>query len=486
MGMYALLGNAENARKLFDAMPERDVISWNVLISGYVRCRKFQDAVDVFRRMREEGNMKPDEATIASALTACVALKDLELGGEIHRYVVKELQITVIIGNALLDMYSKCGCLDIAREIFDGMPAKNVNCVTSLVSGYINSGRLDEARKLFDRSSFRDTVLWTAMINGYVQFNRFDEAVALFREMQNEQIKPDRFTVVALLTGCAQQGALEQGRWVHRYIDENGIVVDRVVATALIEMYAKCGFVKKSMEIFRGLKARDTALWTSIISALAMNGETAEALNLFTEMNQVGAKPDGITYIGVLSACNHGGLVDEACRHFHSMEKMFHIKPEMEHYGCMIDLLGRAGRLGEAEMFIKDVPKENKEIVVPLYGALLSACRIHGNVEMSEQIFKRLSEIEVCDSGVCTLLANVYASAGRWEEAKQVRKEMKALGVRKYPGCSSIEVNGVVHEFLVGDGSHPEMADVCAMLNRITIPLLDLEESGTKGMNLVL
>ncbi|KAL7168276.1 hypothetical protein ACSBR2_038670 [Camellia fascicularis] len=476
MNMYAELGYVENLMKVFDEMPQRDVVSWNVLISGYVRCSQFEDAINVFWRMQQESSAKPNEATVVSTLSACTALKNLELGKEIHYYVVNELGFTIIISNALLDMYSKCGYLNTARQIFDAMPIKNVICWTSMVSGYVNIGQLDEARDLFERSPVRDIVLWTAMINGYVQFNHVDEAITLFREMQIEWIKPDKFTVVALLTGCAQLGALEHGKWIHGYIDENRITVDAVVGTALIDMYAKCGCIDKSLEIFQGLREKDTASWTSIICGLAMNGHSSKALDLFTEMKQAGFRPDDITFIGVFSACSHGGLVEEGRTYFNSMRKTYQIEPKLEHYGCLIDLLGRAGQLDEAEELIENIPKESDEIVVPLYSALLSACRIYGNVDMGERVARRLVEIEYSDSGTHTLLANIYASTDRWEDVTKVRRKMKALGIKKAPGCSSIEVNGNVHEFLVGDASHPKMKEVYSMLDSITKPLSGLEE----------
>lgn len=476
MDMYAELGKIEYAEKLFDEMHTKDSVSWNVLISGYVRCRRFEDAINTFKEMQRESNVKPGEAGIVSTLSACTALKNLELGEEIHNYVRNELGFTTIINNALLDMYAKCGRLNIARKVFDEMPMKNVICWTSMISGYINCGDLKEARDLFDISPVRDVVLWTAMINGYVQFNHFDEAVALFRKMQIQKVKPDKFTVVALLTGCAQLGALEQGKWMHGYLDENRITMDAVVGTALIEMYSKCGCVNKSLEIFYELEEKDTASWTSIICGLAMNGKTGEALRLFSEMELVGAKPDDITFIGVLSACSHGGLVEEGRRFFNLMKKVYRIEPKVEHYGCVIDLLGRAGLLDEAEELIQEIPNENDQILVPLYGALLSACRIHNNVDMGERLSKKLVNFESCDSSIHTLLANIYASADRWEDAKKVRRKMKELGVKKMPGCSSIEVDGIVHEFLVGDPSHPEMIEICSMLDRVTGPLLGSKE----------
>ncbi|PRQ46484.1 putative tetratricopeptide-like helical domain-containing protein [Rosa chinensis] len=475
--MYAELGLVDNVKQVFDEMPERDVVSWNVTISGCVRCMGFREAVSVFRRMRKESNEKPDEATVVSTLSACAALKDVELGREIHDYVRAELKFTSIIGNAVLDMYAKCGCLSEARKVFDEIPLKNVMCWTSMVCGYVNCGMLDEARELFDRSPTKDVVLWTAMMNGYVQYNQFDEAVALFQEMQFRRVQVDKFTVVALLTGCAQLGALEQGNWIHGYIDENGIKIDAVVGTALIEMYAKCGCIDKSLEIFNALNEKDAATWTSMVCALAMNGKTSKALELFSKMKQVKINPDDITFIGVLSACSHGGLVDEGRKLFNSMRKDYGIEPKLEHYGCLIDLLGRAGLLDEAEELIESIPSENNKFVVPLYSSLLSACRIHGNVSMSERVAKRISDIESSGSSAHTLLANIYADAERWEDVTKVRRKMRDLGVKKMPGCSSVEINGTVHEFLVGDSSHPETEKIYSMLHRLIKPSVDLEEN---------
>ncbi|GLU09786.1 hypothetical protein SLE2022_266270 [Rubroshorea leprosula] len=468
MDMYALFGRIGNVEKLFDEMHERDVVSWNILIGGFVKCRRFEDALNVFGQMEKESNMRPNEATVVTSLSACTALKNLKFGKQIHRYVTEELELTTIIGNALVDMYCKCGCLSTAWKVFDEMPSKNVICWTSMVAGYANSGQLDEARKLFERSPVRDVVLWTAMINGYVQFNYFDEAVELFREMQIQRVKPDKFILVSLLSGCAHLGALEQGKWIHEYIDENRIPVDTVVGTALIEMYAKCGCIEKALEIFYGLREKDTASWTSVICGLAMNGKTNKALELFSEMKQAGIKPDDITFVGVLSACSHAGMVEEGQKFFDSMTKVYQIEPKLEHFGCLIDLLARAGLLIEGEKLIESIPVGNSENLIPFYSSLLSACRIYGNVEMGERLVERLVNLESSDLSGHTLLANIYASADRWEEVTKVRKQMKDLGVKKLPGCSSIEIRGVIHEFLVGDPSHPEIKEIYSTLHRMS------------------
>ncbi|KAL4589720.1 hypothetical protein LXL04_002629 [Taraxacum kok-saghyz] len=465
--MYGELGHIHDSRKVFDEMPERDSVSWNVLISGYVKCKNFEDAVSIYSQMREDETVKPDEATIVSTLSACTSVKNLTLGKEIHHYVTNQFRFTTKIGNALVDMYCKCGYLNMARQIFDELPNKNVICWTSMVSGYVNSGQLDDARLLFDKSPVKDIVLWTAMINGYVQYNNVDEAMTLFQQMQIYKINPDKFTVVALLTGCAQIGALEQGKWIHEYMKEHKIVIDAISGTALIDMYAKCGYIDKSLEVFHGLHDKDTASWTSIICGLSLNGKSIKALHLFSQMKNLGFRPDDITFIGVLNACSHGGLVEIGWNHFKSMKSEYQIEPKIEHYGCLIDLLGRAGLLKEAEKIVNEIPRDKDEILVPVYGALLSACRLYGDVELGECLADRLSEIEGCDSSIYTLLANIYASVGRWEDVKKVRRKMRGNGVRKEPGCSCIEVNGNVYEFLAGDASHPEIKDVYFILNTL-------------------
>ncbi|CAH8392241.1 unnamed protein product [Eruca vesicaria subsp. sativa] len=465
MGMYAALGKMEITRKLFDEMPERDIVSWNGLISSYAGHGRFDDAIDVFKRMSKESNLKPDESTIVSTLSACSALKNLEVGEGIQRYVVTQFEMSVKIGNALIDMFCKCGCLDKARPVFDSMRNKNVKCWTSIVTGYVSNGRIDEARELFERSPVKDVVLWTAMMNGYVQFNRFDEALELFRCMQTEGIKPDNFVLVSLLKGCAQTGALDQGKWIHGYIDENRVTVDKVVGTALVDMYAKCGCIETALEVFYETKERDTASWTSLIYGLAMNGMSGRAIDLYHELENVGIRLDDITFVAVLTACNHGGFVAEGRRVFHSMTKVHKIQPKAEHYSCLIDLLCRAGLLEEAEELIDEMRNERDETLVPVYCSLLSAARNYGNVELAERVAKKLEKVEVSDSSAHTLLASVYASANRWEDVTNVRRKMKDLGIRKLPGCSSVEIDGVPHEFISVE-DHPKMDEINTMLHQ--------------------
>ncbi|KAL0915337.1 hypothetical protein M5K25_015749 [Dendrobium thyrsiflorum] len=475
--MYAELGDIKTARILFDEISQTDVVTWNVLIASYVKCREFEMAISVFKEMEKVG-VKADEATLVSSISACIALRNLEQGKKIHCYMKEKYSFSLPLGNAILDMYAKCGDLDAAFDFFESMPVRNVISWTSMVSGYVNTGQLDEARKLFDSAPIKDVVLWTAMINGYVQYNHFDEALAMFREMQMKKIKPDKFTVVALLTLCANLGALDQGKWIHRYIEDSNIRIDNVVSTALIDMHAKCGSVDKSLEIFREVKEKDRVTWTSMICGLALNGRTQNALELFYEMIARGVKPDDITFIGVLSACCHGGLVEEGRRHFHEMKLVHQIEPKIEHYGCLVDLLGRAGLLAEAERLIESISDKNNADVLPLWGAFLSACRIHGNIQIGKKLAMQVVKLESMNSGLHTLIANIYAAADRWEDVTEVRKKMKDFGAKKIPGCSSIEVNGLISEFIVDDSEHPETTVIYAVLNGLS-RIMEMEEMGS-------
>lgn len=344
------------------------------------------------------------------------------------------------VANALLDMYMKNGCLEEAVKLFEQMPSRNIISWTILVSGYAFAGQLDKARVLFYQCSEKDLIMWTAMINACVQHGCFEEALSLFREMQMQRVEPDRFTIVTLLTCCANLGALDQGEWIHQFAVDRKMKVDAVLGTALIDMYAKCGHVKKSMEVFEQMQGRDTTAWTSIICGLATNGQAGRALELFEDMERSKVKPDSITFIGVLSACCHGGLVDEGRKQFHAMKDVYRIPPRIEHYSCLVNLLGRAGLLDEAEKLIRDI-QINKD-AMPLFGALLTACKAQGNVEMSERLTKRIGEQGYQIPDVNLLMSNVYATASRWEDAIRVRSKMAHPTIKKTAGCSLIEVKG--------------------------------------------
>lgn len=344
------------------------------------------------------------------------------------------------------------------------MPERGLVSATAMITGYAKRGKVEEARVLFDEMEERDIVCWNVMIDGYGQHGRPNEALVLFRRMLARNMRPNDVTVVAVLSACRQLGALESGRWVHSYMESSGIRMNVHVGSALVDMYCKCGSLEDAQSVFDKIKDKDDVLWNSMIVGYAMHGFSHEALQLFNEMHRRRVHPTDITFIGVLSACAHAGLVSEGWDFFNSMKDEYRIEPKIEHYGCMVNLLGRAGRLEEAYELVKGMRIEPDSVI---WGTLLGACRLHGKVNLGEEIVKFLVEHNLANSGTYILLSNIYAAIGDWDGVARVRTMMKDSGVQKEPGCSSIEVNNKVHEFLAGDVKHPKGKEIYMMLEEM-------------------
>ncbi|XP_019053332.1 PREDICTED: pentatricopeptide repeat-containing protein At2g22410, mitochondrial isoform X2 [Nelumbo nucifera] len=479
--MLVSCGDLEGARRLFDRSRIRDLVSWNSIINGYVRRGMPGQALELFREMKV-GKIEPDEVTMIGMVSSCAQMEDLNLGREFHRYIEERgLKMTIPLSNALMDMYVKCGSLESAELLFNSMTHRTMVSWTTMVVGYVKFGHLDAARKLFDEMPEKDVVPWNAMISGYVQCNRRKEALALFHEMQAMNIKPDEVTMVSLLSACSQLGALDVGVWIHHYIEKHSIWINVALGTALVDMYAKCGNITKALQLFQEIPGRNALTWTAIIGALALHGHAQDAISYFLEMIDTGLVPDEVTFLGVLSACCHAGLVDEGRRFFTEMKSKFKISPKLKHYSCMVDLLGRAGFLHEAEELIDSMPMEPDAVV---WGALFFACRTHGNVAMGEWAASKLLELDPHDSGIYVLLASMYVEANMWEKAGKVRVMMRERGVEKTPGCSSIEVNGIVYEFIVRDRSHPQTQEIYECLIQLARQLeIDDYVSGVPQIN---
>lgn len=378
--------------------------------------------------------------------------------------------------------------------MFDEITQPDLPSWNSLITANVKLGLIENARKLFDEAPERNVISWSTMINGYVKCGEYREAIGLFREMQlleMDGVRPNEFTMSSVLSACGRLGALEHGKWVHAYIDRCGMKVDVVLGTALIDMYAKCGSIERARCVFSELgSSKDVMAWSAMISGLAMHGHREECLGLFSQMQDCGVRPNAITFLGVLCACVHAGLVNEGRQYFKRMSEEFGITPLIQHYGCIVDLYGRAGLIEEAWDVVKSMPMKPDVLV---WGALLSGSRMCGNIEMCEFAIKQLIELEPMNSGAYVLLSNVYAKMGRWDAVRCVRGLMEAKGIKKVPGCSLVEVEGVLHEFFVGDESHPESRDIYLMLGEIMRRLkmegyventgevlLDLDEEGKK------
>ncbi|XP_057417499.1 pentatricopeptide repeat-containing protein At1g08070, chloroplastic [Lotus japonicus] len=434
---YVSMGYVDDARGLFDEIPDKDVVSWNAMIAGYVQSGRFQEALDCFRQMQEEENISPNEGTMVSLLSACGNLGLLEFGNWISSWIREHRHGSNLqLSNALIDMYAKCGEIDAARELFDGI-------------------ELEE----------KDVISWNTMIGGYSCLGFYQEALALFELMLRSNVRPNDVTFLGILPACASLGALDLGKWVHAYIDKNlKSTSSASLWTSLIDMYAKCGCIEAAEQVFRSMHCRSLASWNAMISGLAMHGHAERALGLFSEMAKEGFQPDEITFVGVLSACTQAGLVDLGDQYFKSMIQDYRISPKLQHYGCMIDLLARAGKFDEAKILMRNMEMEPDGAI---WGSLLSACRDHGDVELGEYVAERLFQLEPENPGAFVLLSNIYARAGRWDDAARIRTKLNDKGMKKVPGCTSIEIDGVVHEFLVGDKLHPQSKNIYTMLNEV-------------------
>ncbi|XP_020580186.1 pentatricopeptide repeat-containing protein At2g22410, mitochondrial [Phalaenopsis equestris] len=464
MRLFVVCGTLADARKLFDESCVRDLVSWNTLINGFVQRGKPREALDLVKEMEEEG-IFPDTVTMLGAISSCAQLQALELGSKFHHFLVENgLDFTVTLNNALIDMYMKCGSLELARTLFDAMKRKTMASWTTMITGYAKFGFLDVSRRLFDEMPDKDIIPWNALLAGYVQSRRAKDAVALFHELQASTIEPDEITMVSLLSACSHLGALEMGIWAHQYIQKRKFSLNVALGTALVDMYAKCGNIEKSSYVFREMADKNALTWTAMICGLANHGHASEAIRHFQKMMEIGLHPDEITFIGALSACCHGGLLHEGRMFFSLMTSVYKLKPTLKHYSCMVDLLGRAGLLHEAEEMVKSMPIVADGFV---WGALFFACRLHRNVAMGVRAATRLLELDPSDSGIYVSLANLFAQENMRDEADEVWALMKERGVEKTPGCSSIEVNGVVYEFIVRDTSHPAYEEIYTCLKLI-------------------
>lgn len=382
-----------------------------------------------------EGAVLPNKFTYPFVLKACAGLGDLNLGTSVHGSVVKfGFDDDVHVCNTMVHMYCCC------------------------------SGGIESARKVFDEMPKLDSVSWSAMIGGYVRVGWSTDAVDLFREMQTVGVRPDEITMVSVLSACTDLGTLELGKWVESYIDKEGIQKTVELSNALIDMFSKCGDVEKALKLFRNMSGRTIVSWTSVIDGLAMHGRGMEAMSLFEEMIGTGVAPDDVAFIGLFSACSHSGLVEKGKSYFSSMVEKFHIVPKIEHYGCMVDMLCRAGLVKEALEFIQKMPIEPNPIVLR---TLISACRAHGELKLGESITKELIRNEPMQESNYVLLSNIYAKMTHWEKKAKIREVMDKRGMKKIPGSTMIELDHEIYEFVAGDKSHKQYKQIYEMVDEM-------------------
>ncbi|KAJ4729040.1 Pentatricopeptide repeat-containing protein [Melia azedarach] len=412
---------------VFTQIQNPNLFIWNTIIRGFSQSSTPQNAILLFIDMLVNSCVQPQRLTYPSVFKAYAQLGLACDGTQLHGRVIKQ--------------------------------------------GLAKCGEIDESRRLFDKMVSRNTVSWNSMISGYVRNGKFKEALELFREMQKQKIEPSEFTMVSLLNACAKLGAIRQGEWIHIFLRKNCFELNTIVATAIIDMYCKCANPEKALQVFKTVPKKGLSCWNSMILGLAMNGYENEAIQLFSKLESLNLKPDYISFIGVLTACNHSGMVNEAKDYFRLMKETYKIKPSIKHYSCMVDVLGRAGLLEEAEQIIRSMPLDPDAII---WGSLLSACRKHGNIEKAKRAAKHIIELDKNESCSYVIMSSLYAASHLFEEAMEERLLMKENNIEKEPGCSLIEVDGEVHEFVAGGRLHPKATEIYLLLNNLGLLLKEM------------
>ncbi|KAK7250492.1 hypothetical protein RIF29_32962 [Crotalaria pallida] len=442
---HSSLTNLDYATKVFHHFEYPNSFMWNTLIRAYARSTNHKHkAMELYKAMmeeEEESMVIPDSHTFPFVLKACAYIFSLREGKQVHAHVFKlGFESDTHICNSLIHFYATCGFLDLAKKIFHNMSIKN-------------------------------EVSWNVIIDSYLNVGEFATALKMFCEMQKVH-NPDGYTMQSVIKACAGLGALSLGLWAHVYVlkrcDKN-MKSDVFVNSCLVDMYCKCGSLKMAQDVFESMPSRDVNSWNSIILGFALHGKAGAALDYYVRMVKVERfVPNSITFVGVLSACNHRGMIDEGHEYFDIMTNEYNIEPRLEHYGCIIDLFARAGRIEEAMNLVSRMSMKPDAVI---WRSLLDACcKQHKSVELSEEMAKQVFESEGnvnCSSGAYVLLSKVYASANRWNDVGLLRKLMSDKGVTKEPGCSLIEINGVTHEFFAGDATHPQMKDIYKFMNEV-------------------
>ncbi|MBA0598492.1 pentatricopeptide repeat-containing protein At1g11290, chloroplastic [Gossypium raimondii] len=534
VNVYAKCRQIEEAYKMFDRMPERDLVSWNTIISGFAQNGLAKLALGLVVKMQEEGQ-RPDSVTLVSILPSVADMGLVKIGRSIHGYVLRAgFEGLVNVNTALVDMYSKCRYIGIGRLVFDGMKRRTMVSWNSMIDGYVRSGYAEEAMAIFekmldegveptdvtimgaaracadlgdlDRGMFvhklsdklklgtnvsvmnslismyskckrvdlavdifkklrgKTLVSWNAMILGFAQNGRVNDALNYFYEMHSRNMRPDTFTMVSVIPALAELSVTRQAKWIHGFCIRSCLDDDIFVMTALVDMYAKCGAIHTARKLFDRMNERHVTTWNAMIDGYGTHGLGKAALELFNEMQKGVMKPNDVTFLSVLSACSHAGMVEEGLSYFTSMKRDYGIEPGMDHYGAMVDLLGRAGRLNEAWNFIRKMPIEPG---INVYGAMLGACKIHKNVDLGEKAANKLFALNPDEGGYHVLLANIYATASMWGEVAKVRTTMKKKGLQKTPGCSVVELRNEVHSFYSGTTNHPQSKRIYAFLEEL-------------------
>lgn len=458
--------------------PSRDVVSWTSAIARPAREGDLPaTAAALSAMLSSPAAPAPNDVTLLTVLSACAAAAPSSplarpLALSLHALAIKLFPSHLLLCTCLARFYLASRLPHLALQLFGSMPVRSVITHNTMITGLMRNGLVAAAREVFDGMPAPDKVSWTALIDGCAKNGHHEEAIDGFHAMLRNGVEPDYVTLVAVISACAEVGALGLGMWVHRFVAKQGLEHNVRVANSLVDMYARCGQVELARQVFGKMRKRTVVSWNSMIVGFAANGRCADAIEHFEAMREAGFRPDAVTFTGVLTACSHAGLTDEGLRYYDAMRSEHGIAARMEHYGCVVDLLGRAGRLDEAMKVVMTMPMRPNEVVL---GALLAGCRMHGDVDMAEQLMQDLLEQDPGGDSNYVLLSNIYAADGKWDGVGKVRSLMKARRVKKMPGHSAVEIAGDVHEFVCGDRSHPQAGELFDMLGLLRYEMAGCE-----------
>ncbi|KAK4410826.1 Pentatricopeptide repeat-containing protein [Sesamum angolense] len=489
LAAYVQNGKIEEARRLFESKEHWAVVSWNCLMGGYLKKKRLVEARQIFYRMpvrdavswntiitcyaqngkMEEARKLFQESPIQDVFTWTALVSGYIQNGQLHeaRRIFDEMpEKNVVSWNAMIAGYVQSKNMELAGELFEAMPCRNVSSWNTMITGYAQNGDIAHARSLFNRMPHRDCISWASIIAGYAQTGDSEEALQMFIKMKRDGERLNRSAFTCVLSTCADIAAFELGKQIHGRVIKAGFEFGCFVGNALLAMYCRCGSIDEAYEVFQRIEDKDVVSWNTIIIGYARHGFGEEALKHFESMKQASIQPDEVTMVGVLSACSHTGLVDRGKYYFDSMSQDYGIVANSKHYTCMIDLLGRAGLLGDAQDLMRSMPFEPDAAT---WGALLGASRIHGNTELGEKAAEMIFALEPWNAGMYVLLSNLYAASGRWVDVNKMRLKMRDTGVSKVPGYSWVEVENKIHTFSVGDSTHAESDRIYAFLEELDL-----------------
>ncbi|KAL9229643.1 hypothetical protein vseg_005090 [Gypsophila vaccaria] len=480
-------GLFHHAHRLLDEMPEPSIVSYNAVVSGLAKHGLYEESMCFIKRMQGlYSGLFLDEYTIVSGLSSCAVLGAVKLLHQLHVVVlVLGLEFNVVICNALIAAYGKCGYPDLSYKVFCRMSEGDVVSWTSMVAAFARASRMDDAYLVFDQMPVKNTISWTTLIAGFVQDGKGMEGLSLFGQMQKEGVLPSGFTYVAALGACAGLALVEKGKQLHCCIIRSSNIKESLLNlytyNALIDMYCKCGEMRSARMLFETMPEKDTVSWNSLVTGLAQNGHNRESIALFDRMIAAQVKPDNVTFLGVLSACCHTGLLDESMRIFDMMAK-HGLKPGSVHYAIMIDLLGRKNKLNEAMELIERAPGGYDHI--GMWGALLAACRVHGNMILAKKAADMLFTLEPSNTARYVMMSNIYAAGNKWDDSCEVRRVIGEKGLKKEAGFSWIEVKNTRHEFVAKDKSHSCQEEIYEVIHGLLDQMSEVEHSSCVEIDL--